>query len=135
VTGSLYILKEEEMKIRVYYEDTDIGGVVYYANYLKFIERARSELFFERGLLPFDEHGHFVVRSLCAEFLKSAKFGDTLDMHTQLTTLRAASVDLRQKVFCDDELLFEATIKLAYIGNGKVSKIPQDLRDIFEELS
>jgi acyl-CoA thioester hydrolase len=123
------------MKIRVYYEDTDIGGVVYYANYLKFIERARSELFFERGLSPFDERGHFVVRSLCAEFVKSARFGDMLDVRTQAATLRAASVDLRQTVFCGDELLFEATVKLAYIGGGKVAKIPQDLRDIFEELS
>jgi len=123
------------MKIRVYYEDTDIGGVVYYANYFKFIERARSELFFERGLSPIDGRGHFVVRAINADFLSSAKFGDLLDVGTQLLTLRAASVDLRQKVFRGDELLFEATVKLAFISGGKPSKIPQDIKDIFEEHS
>ena len=66
------------VKIRVYYEDTDAGGVVYHANYLKFCERARSELFFERGLSPAIDGGHFVVSQIEASFHSPAKLGDTL---------------------------------------------------------
>ena len=119
------------MKIRVYYEDTDIGGVVYYANYLKFIERARSEIFFEKGLSPIIEGGAFVVRSLHAEYLKSAVFGDVLDIKTTPKDIRSASLTLFQEVFRGEEKLFEAHVKLAYVKEGRPAKIPGEAALLF----
>jgi len=119
------------MKIRVYYEDTDVGGVVYHSNYLKFCERARSELFFERGMSPILDEGAFVVRSLKADFFKPAVFGDLLDVQTEFVEMRAASLVLCQSVFRDGERLFEAEVRLAFVNGGKPSKIPQGAALIF----
>ncbi len=128
----LYRIKGFVMQIRVYYEDTDIGGVVYYVNYLKFIERARSELFFERGLSPIVDGGSFVVRSVRAEYLKSAVFGDLLVVKTEFVEMRAASLTLFQEIFRGDEKLFEATVRLAFVQDGKPARIPQDIALIFK---
>lgn len=119
------------MNIRVYYEDTDVGGVVYYANYLKFIERARSELFFEKGLSPIVDDGAFVVRSLNAEYLKPAVFGDLLDVTTSLKSIKSASLELFQEIFRGEEKLFEATVRLAFVRDQKPAKIPQSVISIF----
>lgn len=120
------------MKIRVYYEDTDIGGVVYYANYLKFIERARSEIFFESSLSPILKDGAFVVRSLSAEYIKPAYFGDLLEIKTTLLEIKAASLTLFQEIFRSDEKLFEAKVKLAFVSNGKPTRIPQRIILLFK---
>lgn len=119
------------MKIRVYYEDTDVGGVVYHSNYLKFCERARSELFFSRDMSPILEEGAFVVRSLKADFLKPAVFGDLLDVRTEFLDMKAASLTLRQTILRGEELLFEAQIRLAFVKDGKPVKIPQNTATIF----
>jgi len=112
------------MKIRVYYEDTDMGGVVYHSNYLNFCERARSELFFAKGTTPLFEGGHFVVRRIEADFRASAKLGDLLDVETELLEIRRASLSMRQKIFRDDTLLFEITLKLAYLTTeGKIATL------------
>ncbi|WP_372931544.1 hotdog domain-containing protein, partial [Shewanella putrefaciens] len=66
------------MQIRVYYEDTDTGGVVYHSNYLNFCERARSEAFFSQEKNPILTTGHFVARKVCGDFYLSAKLGDLL---------------------------------------------------------
>jgi len=79
------------MKIRVYYEDTDVGGVVYHANYLNFCERARSDAFFQKDLMPILDNGHFVARRVVADYLSSAKLGDLLDVKTKLLEMKAAS--------------------------------------------
>lgn len=121
------------MKIRVYYEDTDVGGVVYYANYLKFIERARSELFFAKGLSPIIGDGAFVVRSLNAEYLKPAVFGDLLDVQTEFVEMKAASLVLHQSVLRDGKKLFEADVRLAFVNGGKPAKIPQEIALVFKE--
>ena len=118
------------MQVRVYYEDTDIGGVVYYANYLKFCERARSEMFFERGVSPIIEGGAFVVKSLKAEYIKSARFGDILDVETKLSELKGASALLSQKIYRDGESLFECDVKLVFLKDAKPSKIPKAALDI-----
>ncbi|CAI8222020.1 MAG: YbgC/FadM family acyl-CoA thioesterase [Sulfurovum sp.] len=120
------------MQIRVYYEDTDVGGVVYYANYLKFCERARSELFFQKGLSPHSDDEFFVVKEVHANYAKSAVFGDLLDVNSKLTIKKAASIIMEQKIYRDEELLFEATFKLAYLKNYKLCKIPKELFDVFE---
>jgi acyl-CoA thioester hydrolase len=113
------------VKIRVYYEDTDIGGVVYHSNYLNFCERARSQLFFDAGRSPVLEGGHFVAKHLEADYLKSAKFGDVLEVTTTLIELKNASFTLLQQVFRGPEELFKMRIVLVYIDfSGKVSKIP-----------
>lgn len=119
------------MKIRVYYEDTDCGNVVYYANYLKFCERARSELFFEKGLSPHNGDEFFVVKSVQADYLKSAVFGDLLDVKTKMLEKKSASIVMYQEVFRNEELLFKATFKLAFLKNYKPSKIPKELFEIF----
>lgn len=120
------------MKIRIYYEDTDVGGVVYYANYLKFCERARSELFFQKGLSPHKDNEFFVVKEVHANYVKSAVFGDLLDVKSELTIKKSASIVMEQKIFRDEELLFEASFKLAYLKNFKPCKIPKELFDVFK---
>ncbi len=112
------------MKIRVYYEDTDIGGVVYHSNYLNFCERARSEAFYDLGITPILEGGHFVARKIIGDYLLSAKLGDMLDVKSELVKMKAASFVLKQYVYRGEEKLFELEIVLAYITfEGKPQKI------------
>jgi acyl-CoA thioester hydrolase len=123
------------MKLRVYYEDTDIGGVVFYANYLKYCERARSEVFFQRGLMPVLEDGHFVVKDLQASYNSSAKLGDLLHVNTQLLQLKKVSFQLHQEVFREEEKLFEMDITLVYVDfNGKVKKMSDKESDLLYSL-
>ena len=123
------------MKIRVYYEDTDTGGVVYHSNYLNFCERARSEAFFSKGLSPVLQNGHFVARRVEADFIKSAKLGDELHIETKLLEMRAASFKLLQSLFKDNEKIFELTITLAYINfEGKPQKITKDVEELVRSL-
>ncbi len=119
------------MKIRVYYEDTDVGGVVYHSNYLKFCERARSELFFERGMSPILDEGAFVVRSIKADFLKPARFGEVVEVKTLCLDVKAASAVLLQEIFRDGEKLFAAEVRLAFVREGKPTKIPPSISAIF----
>lgn len=119
------------MKIRVYYEDTDIAGVVYYANYFKFIERARSEIFFSQSVSPINGDSHFVVKSVTANFVSSARFADILDVKTELVSLKAATIELKQTVYKDDTLIFSADVKLAHLNQNKPAKIPESLRKLF----
>ena len=120
------------MKTRVYYEDTDIGGVVYYANYLKFCERARSELFFKRGLSPHKDNEFFVVKSIQADYKYSAVFGDILDISTTLIEIKKASVILKHIIINqNNKLVFSMDVKLAFLKDGKPSKIPNEYIDIF----
>ena len=123
-----------QYNLRIYYEDTDTGGVVYHSNYLNFCERARSELFFQKGLSPHKENEFFVVRHIDADFIKSAVFGDVLEIITTLDTVKSASLSMTQDVFRGDELIFRAIVKVAYLKNGRPSKIPADVLDIFKEV-
>lgn len=119
------------IQFRIYYEDTDCGGVVYYANYLKFCERARSELFFQKGLSPHKNDEFFVVKSIQADYIKSAVFGDMINVSTKLVEKKAASLIMYQEVSRNGELLFKGTFKLAFLKNFKPSKIPSELFDVF----
>ena len=120
------------VKLRIYYEDTDCGGVVYYANYLKFCERARSELFFQKGLSPHKDNEFFVVKSVTADYIKSAVFGDIIEVKTELIEKKSASIIMYQEIFRNDELLFKATFKLAFLKDFKPSKIPLEFFEIFK---
>jgi len=123
------------MKIRVYYEDTDVGGVVYHSNYLNFCERARSELFFSKGKNPILESGHFVASSLEANYVKPAFFADVLEVKTELLSLKFASFTLKQTVYREDDRIFEMKIKLAYLTHeGQVSRFSDETREMLKEL-
>jgi acyl-CoA thioester hydrolase len=121
------------VKIRIYYEDTDAGGIVYHTNYLKYCERARSELFFSNGLVPFDgEESGFVVRRVEANFLGSAKLGDIVEVKTELVQIKRVSIALKQKILKGKKEIFNAYITLAFIKNSKPSKIPEEFLTIFK---
>lgn len=123
------------MQIRVYYEDTDAGGIVYHSNYLNFCERARSELFFKKGLTPVLQSGHFVAKKIEADYIRSAKLGDELDIQTQLIDMRAASFKLSQAIFKDEKKIFELTITLAYIDfDAKPQKITKEVKELLNLL-
>ena len=103
------------MQIKIYYEDTDVGGVVYHSNYLNFCERARSEVFFKKGMTPVLDDGHFVARKVEADYFLPAKLGDTLHVETKLLDMRGASFKLEQNIYKDDKKIFSLIITLAYI--------------------
>ena len=124
------------MKIRIYYEDTDAGGVVYHTNYLNFCERARSEVFFANDSSPhiIEEDGSesfFVVKDLQASYFSPAKLADIIEVKTELIHIKNASVVLKQTIYKDEIKLFQMEIKLAFLKNNKPSKIPQHLKEIF----
>jgi acyl-CoA thioester hydrolase len=119
--------------LRVYYEDTDLAGIVYYANYLKFIERGRSEwvrgLGIDQGKLKAETGVVFAVRRVLADYLKPAVYDDALVVETRLQSLGNARIDLQQSVLRGDEALFTAEVTLVCMGaDGKAARIPPALR-------
>ena len=125
------------ISVRVYYEDTDAAGIVYYANYLRFLERGRTE--FLRTL------GHdqnelmkvgvaFAVRSVSAEFLKPAKLDDLLTVETAIASLGRAQLTFSQRILRDNDLLLDAKIRVACIDPVRGKPIPMP-RAIHEQLS
>jgi acyl-CoA thioester hydrolase len=119
--------------LRVYYEDTDLAGIVYYANYLKFIERGRSEWVRARGLdqgrLKAETGIVFAVRRVEADYLRPARFDDELVVTTDLRGLGGARIDLWQEVLRGQERLFTAAVTLVCLGpEGKAHRLPADLR-------
>lgn len=123
------------MLIRVYYEDTDTGGVVYHSNYLNFCERARSECFFSIGCTPELKHGHFVARRLSAEYIQTARLGDELEVHTSLVQMKAASFILKQSIYKADVKIFELEITLAYISfEAKAQKLDTQTKELILSL-
>lgn len=123
------------LKVRVYYEDTDSGGVVYYANYLKFIERGRSELLrnlgFEQDQLIDHQNIIFAIRSVQADYLSPARFNDLLDVDTQVKEVRKASLIFSQKIMDlgKNKVLFKAQITVACLNaqNFKPCAIPSNI--------
>jgi len=125
------------VKIRIYYEDTDAGGIVYHANYIKFCERARSEAFFQAGLNFTKEGGYFVVSSIEAKFIASAVLGDEVFVRTKILELKKASLVLEQEIYKFDDkntekLLFRATITLAFMKEEKLAKINDEIKKFLE---
>jgi len=122
------------VKIRVYYEDTDAGGIVYHTNYIKYCERARSEIFFQRDMTPtLGENTGFVVRDIKASFLATATLGDTLNVTSSILTLKSSSLVLLQEVWKEEIKVFSMEITLVYVDHGKPCRIPDVFRDIFKE--
>ena len=119
------------MKIRVYYEDTDAAGIVYYANYLRFAERARTELLRTLGY----SHGQianiaFAVRYCAADYKKPARLDDLLEVKTGLIQLGGASLEMRQSILRQGEELVLLHLKLACITqDARPARIPAELRE------
>ena len=121
------------MKIRVYYEDTDLGGIVYHTNYIKYCERARSEVFFQQNMSPtLGEDSGFVVRNISANFEATSTLGDMLTVTTKVLTLKSSSIVLLQEVWRDELKLFSMEIVLVYIDKKKPCRIPKVFKEIFE---
>ncbi len=103
--------------IRVYYEDTDAGGVVFYANYLSFFERARTEMLrkygFEQDQLIDEQQLIFVVRSVQIDYLKPARFNDSLEVSAQVVSAKKVSFDFEQLITRDKELLCKGKVRIA----------------------
>jgi len=119
------------MKIRVYYDDTDAGGIVYHANYLKFCERARSELFFSQGKSPAIDGGHFVVKHLEADYKKPAKLGDMIEVKHKILSMKNTSLKLKQTIWLKDEIIFEMTTLLVFVKEGKPTKVDDKTKEFF----
>ena len=132
--GSLHLFP-----VRVYYEDTDLSGMVYHANYLRWFERARSDML---RLLGIDQRaaaesgeGLYTVAELSIRFLAPARLDDALTVATDASELGAASVRLRQRAMRDDELLAEAFVRVGFISpDGRPRRQPSAWRSSFEPL-
>lgn len=122
------------MKIRVYYEDTDTGGIVYHANYLKYCERARSEFFFSQGLTPIIDDAHFVVRKMDCDFLSSALFADVLEVTSEMEVINKASFIMIQEVKKGTKVLFRTRVTLVLAKDGKPKRINDDIKDMLQSL-
>jgi acyl-CoA thioester hydrolase len=124
--------------VRVYWEDTDAGGVVYYANYLKFLERARTEwlsaLGLEQDRLAEEAGVVFVVRRVEADYLKPARFNDRLSVHCVLAELNRVSLTMLQRVMRGEEVLLAAVVKVACVERTafRPARIPEFVMKAFE---
>ncbi|OQW93287.1 MAG: tol-pal system-associated acyl-CoA thioesterase [Beggiatoa sp. IS2] len=131
-------MNEFRWPVRVYYEDTDIAGIVYHANYLKFMERARTEWLRHLGLeqtqIRQQYQSIFVIRQVNIDYLKPARFNDELQITVRLTRLGRASMMLQQNIGRGPEVLCTATVKIACVHG--VSLRPQPFHEeLFEILS
>ena len=127
------------MPVRVYYEDTDVAGIVYHANYLRFMERGRTNylrlLGIDRRVLSEEAQeldAGFVVRSMQVEFIKPACMDDLLEVLTVPKEVKGASVRLHQRIVRGEELLIDAQVRLAFVAGGRVRPIPKSVRAAME---
>ncbi len=131
--------REHRFALRVYFEDTDLTGVVYHANYLRYLERARSDMLdcggidqravFEAG------GGAYAVAGLDIRYRAPAKLGDTLVVVSRLTRLRAAGVHIQQRVMRDETIVAEATVEVAFVApGGRPRRQPAEWLAAFEPL-
>ncbi len=122
------------LKIKVYYEDTDAGGVVYYANYLRFLERARTELLAEAGINVAEYHRGgriFTVTHVDIRYRRPAVLGETIEINTKIAEIKNASLTFNQKVQRDGTLLAEAEVTLACVDkDGKPTRLPAELKKL-----
>ena len=124
---------EFKSNFKVYYEDTDSGGVVYYANYLKFLERARTDaitsLNFSNKNLKEKFGIYIIVKSCNLNFHKPAKLEDNLNIISKVLEVKNASIRMKQHIFVNDSMIVEAEILLASVDEkGKPSKLPVEFK-------
>jgi acyl-CoA thioester hydrolase len=124
--------------LRVYFEDTDVAGIVYYANYLRFVERARSDMLRligvdQRGAIEGGE-GVYVVAEVAVKYRAPAKLGDDLLVLTQIEAVRAATVLIHQRVMRRDELLADVRVTAAFLTGGRPARQPREWTEAFKRL-
>jgi len=129
-------MNKSTFQCRVYYEDTDLAGIVYYANYLKFIERARSEwvrnLGLDQNVLRKDHGIVFAVRKVEADYLKSAKFDELLLISTELQKKTRVRLNFSQEIYRDSDLIFRANLVIVPLSvAGGLVKLPKIIFDQF----
>jgi acyl-CoA thioester hydrolase len=129
-------MNKTTFQCRVYYEDTDLAGIVYYANYLKFIERARSEwvrnLGLDQNVLRKDHGIVFAVRKVEADYLKSAKFDELLLISTELQKKTRVRLNFSQEIYRDSDLIFRANLVIVPLSvAGGLVKLPKIIFDKF----
>ena len=135
-----FVGPEHRFALTVYFEDTDTAGIVYYANYLKFMERARSDMLRaagidQRGAMEGGE-GVYAVAEANIRYLRPARLGDDLLIRSTLVQVRAASVVIRQIVFRGEEPIAEGRITAAFLTlDGRPTRQPRDWVDRFEVLA
>ena len=129
------------MAVRVYYEDTDFSGIVYHANYLRFMERGRTN---HLRLMGAEQHAlytqaeseapgfAFVVRSMQIDYLRPARMDDVLDIVTWPVAVKGASITLAQEVRRAEEVLVKAEVRVAFISEGRAHPIPKALRTLLK---
>ena len=118
--------------LRVYYEDTDFSGVVYHANYLRFLERGRTEMLRDRGidqraLFEAPEPIGFVVAAMEIAFRRPARMDEALVVETETAAIAGASLMLDQRLLRGDDLLVVASVRIAVLSRGRVVRLPRDL--------
>lgn len=123
------------LPVRVYYADTDCGGVVYHATYLDFLERGRTEFIRGRGVTQStlrDEAGQplaFVVRTLAIDYLRPGRLDDLLTVETRVGKRGGASIGLKQRVLRGEDVLVEATVTVVLVGGGRARRLPAELAE------
>ncbi len=133
-----FVGKEHRFALTVYFEDTDTAGIVYYANYLKYMERARSDFLRavgidQRAALEADE-GVYAVADVNIRYLRSAKLGDDLVVHSTVETVRAASVVIHQRVMRGSEQLTDARVTAAFLTpDGRPKRQPRNWVERFKQ--
>lgn len=131
--------QEHHFAVRVYFEDTDLSGVVYHANYLRFMERARSDMLLAAGVDQRAVHeageGAYAIRDLSIRYRAPARLGDELIIVSRMTALRAAAVDIHQRVMHGEIILAEAQLEVAFMSpEGRARRQPAEWRAAFEPL-
>ena len=130
-------MSEHQLKIRVYYEDTDAGGVVYHARYIAFAERGRTEMLrdagFEHARLFHEGGPAFAVAALNINYKAPAKLDDELVVKTKITRVGGASMEMQQDITRDNQLIAELKVTLVCVdGNFKAVRLPAEIRKIFD---
>jgi acyl-CoA thioester hydrolase len=125
------------MPIRIYYEDTDAGGVVYHARYVAFCERARSDCLRLLGIHQSTfEDANFVVRRMACDFLKPARLDDLLEVHTRFIEMGGARIELGQEVMLNGNTVFKADVTVALVDSrGRPKRLPETMADRFRRMS
>lgn len=130
---------EHRFPVRVYFEDTDLSGVVYHANYLRFMERARSDMLRLTGINQRAAHeagdGAYAVATLAIRYRAPAWLGDALVVTTRVVAVRAASIDIHQTVSCDALILADADVTAALVApDGRPRRHPVEWRARYQSL-
>ena len=125
-------------KVKIYYEDTDASGRVYYANYLKYLERGRtdflSSLGFSHKELYDNNKIYFVVKTCNIEYVKPANFEDIIEIKSSIVNFSKAKIEFNQKILRDDQLLIDSKILIVSINTeNKISKMPNEMLEILAQ--